>query len=354
TRVDGDHVLAFGHPALLTGATRFPMARAKIHLTLPSLEASTKISRVLETIGTFDQSRLSGISGEIGPTPKMIPVRVEVAGLGGAPRVVQSAIFEHREMTPLLVGVVTLSSLVNTPWSAGEMTLKLSGRIAMEGHDDVHIEDLYTSFSDAEPAGLLLARDVRDLFGAVYQNRFERPEIRSVDLKVSAVESPRLTIVEGIYPSRTQLDAGEEVEFTILLRSYQGETSTRRFTYRVPETMQSGLLLAQVGSASSVAASERPVVARQVAQAGDLDELITLINRLRPTNALCLKINRRGAGAVVRSELLPALPPSVFSTIGVNQGRGEVTTLMETTIHEESIPLDQIVVGGTSVLLRIR
>jgi hypothetical protein len=96
------------------------------------------------------------------------------------------------------------------------------------------------------------------------------------------------------------------------------------------------------------------VLARQVSQSDNLDQLIGLINRLRTSDRLYMKIARRQGGAIVLNEVMPALPPSVQSTLNANRGRGEVTPLAETTIHEESIPLDQLVVGGSLVLITVK
>jgi hypothetical protein len=353
TLVEGNKVFAFGHPALLTGETQFPMARAEIYLTLPSLQASTKLSRVLDTIGTFRQSRLPGITGEIGSKPSLVHVEVRVAPSGSAPAAFHYEIFEHRDLTPALVGLVTMSSLLNTPWSADEMTMSLSARIGLVGHPDVALNDLYTG-AGSQPAATALARDVQELFGAVYQNQFEKAVVRSVNLEVSAVENNRLSVVDSIYPSRTRVEPGDEVTFKVLIRPYRGTPYTRGFTYRVPQGMPSGTLAVYIGGANLLGVAERPVLARQVSQADDLDQIIGLINRLRTSNRLYLKITRRQAGAIVQSEVLPSLPPSVFSTLGFKQGAGEVTPLVETTVHEESILLDDILVGGAAVPLRIR
>src|SRR5262249_36066750 len=43
TAVDGDRVLAFGHPFFLTGPTRLPMSTAEIVAVIPNLESSFKI-----------------------------------------------------------------------------------------------------------------------------------------------------------------------------------------------------------------------------------------------------------------------------------------------------------------------
>ncbi|MGH9868449.1 MAG: SpoIVB peptidase S55 domain-containing protein [Candidatus Polarisedimenticolia bacterium] len=354
THVDGDQVYAFGHPSFISGAADFPMARAEIYLTLPSLQASSKLSRVLDTVGTFKESRLPGITGVLGPGPRMIPVTLEVTGAGAPRRTFHYQVADYREFTPTLVGLVTAASLVNTPWSSDEMTVALSGRIALRGHEDVQVNDLYTGFSAQQSAALSLSRDVQGLFGAVYQNRYETPHVESVNLKLSSVEQGNLGVVEAVYPTRTEVGPGETVEFRVLVRPYRGSPYTRRFSYTIPEGFPDGQLVAYIGSAGLLSSVERNVLSRQVTQADGLDQLISVINTLRTNNQLYMKITRRHAGAVVQNEILQALPPSVYSTLGGNRAAGEVTPLSETTIHEEAMPLEHIVVGGLAVPLRIR
>jgi hypothetical protein len=354
THVDGDRIYAFGHPSFINGAADFPMARAEIYLTMPSMQASTKLSRVMETVGTFRQSRLPGIAGVLGEGPRMIPVTLEVTSEGGSSRKFHYEVVDYREFTPTLVGMVTAASLVNTPWSSDEMTVGLSGRIAMRGHEDVQVNDLYTGFSASQSAAISLARDVQGLFGAVYQNRFEEPHVDSVELKLSSVEQGNLGIVEAVYPTRTEVEPGETVEFRVLIRPYRGSAYTRRLSYKVPEGTPPGTLSAYIGGAGLLSSVERNVLSRQVTQADGLDQLISVINHLRTNNNLYMKITRRLAGAVVQNEILQALPPSVYATLGGNRGAGEVTPLAETTIHEEALPLEHIVVGGLAVSLRVR
>src|SRR5262249_19926060 len=142
--------------------------------------------------------------------------------------------------------------------------------------------------------------------------------------------------------------------FKVLIRPFLGDHYTRSFTYQVPQGIPDGALVAYVGGSNLLESAERGVLSRQVSQAGDLDQLIGLINRLRSSNRLYLKITRRQAGAVVQSEVLPSLPPSVFSTLSFKQGAGEVTPLIETTVYEESIQADEMIVGGAFIPLRVR
>ncbi len=310
TAVEGNRVFAFGHPAFLSGATELPMARARIYMTMPSLQASNKLGQVLDTIGTFRQSRLPAMTGLIGPKPRMIPVDLELTGFGGLKKHFHYEVVDHQMFTPTLLGMVTAASLMNTPGFSDEMTLALSGRFELEGLPDLVLNDVYTGFSASQSPAVALARDVQGLFSAVFQNRFEKPNVRAVRLSVGSVEKANLSVVEAVYPTRTELDPGDPVEFRVLIRPYRGEAYTRTFSYRLPEGTPSGPMIAYVGGSNVLEVVERNTLTRQVRQADGLGQIISLVNRLRTSDRLYLKIIRRHEGAIVQNEILPS-PASI-------------------------------------------
>lgn len=353
TWVDGDKVLAFGHPFLISGPAGFPMARAEIYLTLASLSSSTKLARITETIGTWDQIRLPGLSGVTSRVPEMIPVTVTVKSPGRTVSY-KYEVASHREWSPNLVAVSVAGSLVNTPAFTDESTLSVSGRFELDGHPDVVLQDLYTGLGPPTSAAVAVAADIQGLFSAVFQNRFEAPRVKAIALTAEGVEEGRVSFVEGVWPSRTEASPGDEVQYHVRIRTYRGDTSSRTFTFRIPEGTPKGDFQVLVGGAGFLVASERQMLSRQIAGADGLDQIIGIVNRLRTSDALYAKVVRRLPGAVVQSEILPALPPSVLTTLRSNRGSGDVAPLTEATVWENKIPTPSIVTGGTTLTLKVR
>ena len=65
TWVDGNSVLAFGHPFLSMGPVDMPMAQADVLTVLPSLYRSFKFSTTGPLLGSVSQDRSTGILGEL-------------------------------------------------------------------------------------------------------------------------------------------------------------------------------------------------------------------------------------------------------------------------------------------------
>src|SRR5438094_5054174 len=74
TYMDAEHLLACGHPLLQFGMVDLPMTKAQVLATLPSPLNAFKIVNATEAVGTFVQDRHTGIMGEFGKKPDLIPV----------------------------------------------------------------------------------------------------------------------------------------------------------------------------------------------------------------------------------------------------------------------------------------
>jgi len=75
THVEGNKILAFGHPFYNLGPVDFAMARAKLMAVVPSFESSSVLAASEKTVGRIVQDRTSGVLGELGKLPRYIPVK---------------------------------------------------------------------------------------------------------------------------------------------------------------------------------------------------------------------------------------------------------------------------------------
>src|SRR6185312_10827066 len=80
TYMDAHHLLACGHPLLQFGMVDLPMTKAEVLATLPSPLNAFKIVNATEPVGAFVQDRHTGILGEFGKQPEMIPVTLNIHG----------------------------------------------------------------------------------------------------------------------------------------------------------------------------------------------------------------------------------------------------------------------------------
>ncbi|HZE88043.1 MAG TPA: hypothetical protein VE404_00780, partial [Verrucomicrobiae bacterium] len=223
-----------------------------------------------------------------------------------------------------------------------------------QGHPTVVIEDLYTGMGPQASAAIAVAADVQGIFGAVFQNKFEVPRVKSISLVAEGVEEGHVSTVEGVWPSRGEGAPGETILYHVRISSFRGQSVVKTFAFTIPENTPRGDLQVYIGGASFMVSAERQMLARQIGGAEDLDQIIGIVNKLRTSDALYAKVARRLPGAVVQSEILPALPPSVLTTLRSNRNSGDVAPLTEAAIWESKIPVPSIVSGGTTLTLKVR
>jgi hypothetical protein len=112
TYVDGNKVLAFGHPMYNLGAVDFAMAKADVIGVLPSLNVSQKLAVSTIQVGRFVQDRSSGALGELGKPPRMIPVNIELLESETEIKSYKLKVADDKLLTPFLLNIAVTSLML--------------------------------------------------------------------------------------------------------------------------------------------------------------------------------------------------------------------------------------------------
>ena len=103
---DGNRIYAFGHPFLSLGVSEFPMHEGEVVTVMSSDATSFKISVPTAMVGTLRGDRSSGIYGELGVAPRMIPIEVNLKTSRGENRKYQFDVVADRFLTPILMPII--------------------------------------------------------------------------------------------------------------------------------------------------------------------------------------------------------------------------------------------------------
>ena len=122
----------------------------------------------------------------------------------------------------------------------------------------------------------------------------------------------------------------------------------------LPEDSTPGETAITVGGGPTLDGLDRRVIERQLAQATSLGDLVRLAARQRKSRTLYLRVTRRSPSAIVRSEVLPDLPLSVFSVFNSPRLSADTTLMIEAPILEVPKDLDLVVVGGRRISVRLK
>ena len=341
TLVENGRLYAFGHPFYNLGSSRFPMTRAYVHTVLPSQAISSRIATVGETLGTIDQDRSSGISGRLGPGPRLVPIRVTL----DAPdrqrtdtfdfQVVDDALF-----TPLLAYNAVLNTLFSHNRQVGAATYAVRGEVALEGHPPARFEETFAG----DAATILASVYVAGPLTALIDNGLEPVTVERVDVSVTARDGARTAVLERIWLDDPRPRPGRTVPLRLAIRTRDGEVVIRTVMVDLPSAWR-GPLQVLVADGATLALQERQQ-AGQAARPTNLRHLIDALNTARRNDRFYVQLRRRDAGAVVNGRRLPSLPPSVLEVLGGDRYGGGLARMSTATMREWEVPVDHVVSGA--------
>ena len=201
TYMDARHLLACGHPLLQFGMVDLPMTKAEVLATLPSPLNAFKIVNATEPVGAFVQDRHTGILGEFGKQPEMIPVTLNIHG-GTTDKQFHYEVLNNANLSPLAMMATVFNALHGVNEYGEDTTYRMNGRISVNGYPDVTVQNMFAPSDGGQPAAVMAALSLGEHFSRIYDNPYTVPGIRGVKLDFDLVRERRWARLEG---ARTDL-----------------------------------------------------------------------------------------------------------------------------------------------------
>lgn len=344
THIDGDRIYAFGHPFFGLGPSQFPMTRAYVHVVLPSLMSSFKISSMGDVIGTMQQDRATAIAGTLGPGPAVIPMTVTLQSTreNGArtARTFHYTVAHDQAFTPLLTYVALANTIGAYERQFGPSTFAITSRTHIKGQADLLLEDVFTG----ENATLGAATAVAGPVSMLLANDREPITVAGMDVTVESSETSRSTTIERVWLDEVRPRAGRTVPLKILTRSYRGEEKISTVPIAIPAHV-SGALSILVTDGRQLNAMEQRDLRRSL-QPQSVAQMIRVLNDTRRNNRIYIRLLNGRPGAVVNGEAMTALPPSVLSVLEGDSNGGSYTPIRSAPVGEWELPMGSAVSGS--------
>ncbi|MEO6236851.1 MAG: SpoIVB peptidase S55 domain-containing protein [Vicinamibacterales bacterium] len=343
THVDGDRLYAFGHPFFNFGPTSFPMTRAHVYATLPSLMSSFKIATMGQVIGTMQQDRATAIAGTLGKGPAVIPITITLDNGHAPKRTFRYTAVNDQLFTPLLTYVSLFNSLGNYERQFGAMTFTVKGKAAFDKHEDLAYEDIFTGDGTIAAASAYVAGPITLLLG----NDVEPVTLKSVDLAVSTSEESRSATIERVWLDEVRPRAGRTVPLKVLTRNYRGGEKISTIPIEIPANA-SGQLTVMVTDGRQLNQIEQRELRRSL-QPTSVAQMIKALNQVHRNNRVYVRLLTGTPGAVINGEALTSLPPSVLAVLEGDRSSGSFTPIRSAALGEWELTMDSAI-SGTRVL----
>ena len=351
TYLDASHLLACGHPLMQFGNVDLPMDKAEVLATLPSPANAFKIVNTTEQVGAFVQDRHNGILGIFNKQPRMIPVTLSIHGVT-RPKTFHYEVLDNSKLTPLAMMATVFSALQGVNEYGEDTTYRMDGNIRVNGYPDVDVRDMFAPGDGGQPTGVLVALSLGDRFSRIFENSYEVPNIRGVDLSFDLVNDRRSARLESARTDVTEARPGDEVMVEAVLRPYRGERIVRRIPIRVPTSSSKGTLRILVSDGDTldrIRSSGLPM-GRQL----DLGSIIAVLNKEHSNDRLYVSLLEADPEAMVQDKVMPTLPLSVMNVMDGMRGTQDMVVLGESSVNEASTPLDYQVSGAQIIALTVK
>ena len=342
TMRDGDRIYAFGHPFLSLGSSDMPMSECSVVTVIPNVNNSFKLAVPGQMVGSISQDRASGIFGLLGQSPKMIPVKINLHTSRERTETYSYEIANDTFLTPLLLNITVFNTITSSERALGDSTISLKGEIKVKGQDTIQIDRRFSANNSA----IMAAGSVAAPVGSLMASGFDDVQLDDITLDISSSDSKYAGTLERIALDRTEVHRGEKIEVQAYVRTESGRQFVQRIPVQIPEDAAPGQLLVFVGDGGALqeGSAAKSFVPR------DLGQLVRAINTVKKSDRLYVKLFRITNGAVIGTNELPSLPPSVVATLNSERTAGGYTPTVLSPVYEMELPPAEFVISGQQLI----
>ena len=343
---EGEKIYAFGHPFLRLGAAEMPLVESEVVTVIPNLNNSFKLSAPRRMVGFISQDRASGVYGQLGRAPRMIPVRLNLNNSRGLAETFNFEVTDNLALTPILLQITIFSSLSASERTFGAGGYSLNGTIQIAGQPALKME---RRVANNNPA-LSISNTIAGTVSALMTTGFSQVQLEGLTINLTATQERNVAVLERITLDKNELGRGETVEIKAYARTLTGQQFTQNIPLKIPDDAPLGELTLTL--ADGLATQQKSASPAFVPR--DLGQLVTILNNLRKSDRLYAKLSRMASGAVIAASELPNLPPSMLATLGNERNAGGYTPTLAAPVSETEIaPAAFIITGQQTVTLRI-
>ncbi len=351
TYMDAQRLLACGHPLMQFGMVDMPMTKARVLATLPSPMNAFKIVNTTEAVGAFVQDRHTGILGRFGTRPEMIPVTLNIHG-ATKPKQFHYEVLNNGRLTPVAIMATVFSTLQGVNETGQDVTYRMSGNIDVGGYPELHLQNMYAPSDSGNPTAFAAAVSLGERFGRIYQNPFDKPKIRGVELDFDLVRERRAAQLESARTDVTEARPGDDIVVESVLRPYRGERIVRQIPVKIPTSTPKGTLRILISDGATLDRMRN--LGGHFARRMDLASTIALLNKEHSNDRLYVSLLEANPQAMVEDKVMPALPLSVMNVMEGMRGTQDMVVVGESSVNEASTPLDYVVSGAQIITVTVK
>src|SRR5207244_13412592 len=100
-------------------------------------------------LGSISQDRATGVFGQLGHAPKMIPVKINLHTSRDRVEQFSYEVVSDEFLTPLLVNITVFNTIATRERSIGDSTITVDGSIVVDGQASIAVQRRFSSATAA-------------------------------------------------------------------------------------------------------------------------------------------------------------------------------------------------------------
>lgn len=300
TYVDGNHMVAFGHPFLSRGGTDYFMHNSYIFTVVPSKNISFKLGSIGAELGTVNQDRGAGIGGISGRIPSSTALHVSVTDSDrNEKKDLQVRMIQNETLLPTLTATSVYNAISNTMDRRGSGTVTFTYTLhpADGKQKPFSRTNMYWSSKD------IAERSVDEIYNVtrlLEQNRFESYPLRSITMDMRVTKERKTAQLLDATASPIIVSPGDTIYIRARLQAYRGDIFYKDLTFTVPKDQPLGDMILEVRGGGVV---PLPYLIQQQ-QFNLTDEILNRIRQYNDFNDLQSKLEKEDKNNQIVAEIL--------------------------------------------------
>ena len=347
TYVDGNQLLAYGHPANAEGNVNIPLSGGYVHFILPSTARSFKVASSTQPIGTMVQDREPAIAGIIGRHPSYIPVNVKVQTANGKQHQKYYEVIRHKGISPLYTGIGAWFILDSLEFYFNDHTLDLGATITLKEHPDLKTRELVykNTYSSSGSPGFGIMQTLMLPLLQINSNPYTKVQVENVSLDLKIEDKRQTARIQSLRMDKLRYRPGDTVAVEMTLQPYLEKPIIQTGTITIPKDTPDGLVMLLAGNANFHEGWQRsraPLNFRHK----NINQLIKLLQRGERNSDIIMELFVPKPGLTVQGQEFEGLPPSVMSVMNTAKQVGDSGYTAGTTLHIDRISTDYVISGA--------
>ena len=343
--LDGDKVLAFGHPMFQSGEFYAPVSTVEVHTIVPSAQSAFVMGTAINEVGSMVQDRQAAIMADLGMRTPTIPIGITITH--GAGKHVDTGSFavevlDNKFLTAQLAGAAVMNAVQHYLPDRDQVTARVESTVRIKGAEPLSFVD-YMYANDGASSVMGSVRGIRVLVPLLL-NPYAPVKIERVDVKVDLRFEANFGEIKELRVPTGDLIAGERNFVEVRMTTWNGSDIFERVPVDVPKSLAGSIVQLDITAGDSAKLDAAPPV--------DLPSLLAAFRKLLPGNVWAVTLSPADDGAAVEGKLVRDLPPSAADKLRPQSHTQRVQPYKP--IARTIAPASRVVDGAQTMLVRVR